>query len=195
MEEMSPTTRQIVSTKNNNPRKNNFTEKSPVTVNQKSNMVKPKKQDSTYQPKHSRKPSNQFKDRKQNQQKENVENVDNVKLEIQRVLGGRFIDRPVVFSKDSKYFFCCCSNSVKVVSVETGEIIKTFSISPEEIGSHKKDVTFIKMDPNNDDQLYSASLDGTIKLWNYTRLIREYYVGLPILRMEMHAAHPNQFFI
>ena len=72
---MSPTTRQIVSTKNNNPRKNNFTEKSPVTVNQRSNMVKPKKQDSTYQPNHSRKPSNQFKDRKQNQVQNN--NKDN----------------------------------------------------------------------------------------------------------------------
>ncbi|CAI2180970.1 14210_t:CDS:10, partial [Funneliformis geosporum] len=190
---MSPTTRQIVSTKSNNPRKSNFTEKSPVTVNQKSNMVKPKKPDTTNQPKYSHKPSNQFKDKKQNQVQNNnkdykddkptkqKENVENVKLEIQRVLGGRFIDRPVVFSKDS--------------NVETGEIIKTFSISPEDMGSHKKDVTFIKMDPNNDDQLYSASLDGTIKLWNNTHLIKEYYVGLPILRMEMHEAHPNQFFI
>ncbi|GES99517.1 WD repeat-containing protein 75 [Rhizophagus clarus] len=145
-------------------------------------------------------PSHEIKDNNKNKKEVNnnkdTKRKKTVKLEVQKVIGGRFIDRPVVFSKDSKYFFCYCSNSIKVASVETGDILKTISITPE-MGGHKNDITFIRIDPNNVNQLYSASLDGTIKLWNYNsmRLIKEYCVGLPILRMEMHDAYPDQFFI
>ncbi|SRR6266498_3210553 len=109
---MSPTKRQIVSTtKSNKPRKNNFIEKSPgqITVNQKSSMIKSKQSISINQPKNSRKPPHQFKDNKQNRVQNNnnkddkdTKQKESGKLEIQRVLGGRFIDRPVVFSMDSK---------------------------------------------------------------------------------------------
>ncbi|PKY13521.1 WD40 repeat-like protein [Rhizophagus irregularis] len=145
-------------------------------------------------------PSHEFKDSNKNQKQINnnkdTKRKKNVRLEVQKMLGGRFIDRPVVFSRDSKYFFCYCSNTIKVTSVETGDILKTISITPE-MGGHKNDITFIRIDSNNVNQLYSASLDGTIKLWNYNnmRLIKEYCVGLPILRMEMHDSYPDQFFI
>ncbi|RIA99515.1 quinon protein alcohol dehydrogenase-like superfamily [Glomus cerebriforme] len=192
----------------NNTSKNTFAEKSPgqIIVNkQKSNMIKPqqpnsKKPNNFRSARNPSNPSHEFNDSKKSRIQKNhnkdTKRKETVKLEIQRVLGGRFIDRPVVFSKDSKYFFCCCSNSIKVASVKTGDIFKTFSISPE-MGGHKNDITFIRIDPNNVNQLYSASLDGIIKLWNCnsTRLVKEYCVGLPILRMEMHEAYPNQFFI
>ena len=109
---MSPTKRQIVSTtKSNKSRKNNFVEKNPgpTTVNQKSSMVKPRQSNSANQPKNSRKPSHQVKDDKQNRVQNNnnkddkdTKQKESGKLEIQKVLGGRFIDRPVVFSMDSK---------------------------------------------------------------------------------------------
>jgi hypothetical protein len=51
-------------------------------------------------------PSHEFKDSNKNQKQvnnnKNIKRKKTLKLEVQKVLGGRFIDRPVVFSKDSK---------------------------------------------------------------------------------------------
>src|SRR5437763_17024424 len=104
--------KQLVSTsKNNKSRKNNFSEKSPgqnIMINKKSNMIKPQ-QPNSKKPKNARSihnPSHQIKDSKKNSVQKNndkdTKREETVKLEIQRILGGRFIDRPVVFSKDSK---------------------------------------------------------------------------------------------
>ena len=104
--------KQLVSIpKNNKSRKNNFSDKSPGQTtmnNKKSKMIKPQQPNSkkSRSARSVHNPSHQIKDNKKNRvQKNNYKDSkreETVKLEVQRILGGRFIDRPVVFSKDSK---------------------------------------------------------------------------------------------
>lgn len=58
----------------------------------------------------------------------------------------------VLIFSPHRYFFCYCSNTIKVTSVETGDILKTISITPE-MGGHKNDITFIRIDSNNVNQV------------------------------------------
>ncbi|CAG8733679.1 11456_t:CDS:2 [Acaulospora morrowiae] len=87
-------------------------------------------------------------------------------FEIERISGGCLTRLPGVFSVDSKYFFCACSNTIKVYKVATGDVVRIISESPERNG-HKDEITCIMLNPIDSSQLYSASLDGTVKKWDY----------------------------
>jgi len=68
---------------------------------------------------------------------------------------------PVVFSHDSNLFFVAAGSRVHIHAVG----------SPEPLGSltgHEKLVTCIVRNPNNRFQLLTSSLDGTVRLWDYT---------------------------
>ncbi|RUP30360.1 hypothetical protein BC936DRAFT_138654 [Jimgerdemannia flammicorona] len=87
-------------------------------------------------------------------------------LSLRKVSGGFLSNYPVEFTKDSNYFFCCTSDCIKIYSVATGEVVRTLSSSPDE-GGHSDMVTCVMLNPNNALQLFSSSLDGTIKLWDF----------------------------
>ena len=67
---------------------------------QQPNPKKPKNARSVHNPSHQIKDSKKHRVQKNNNK--DTKREETVKLEVQRILGGRFIDRPVVFSKDSK---------------------------------------------------------------------------------------------
>jgi WD40 repeat protein len=58
------------------------------------------------------------------------------------------------------------SNTIKIYNVSSGEVVKTLSTSVAQ-GGHRLTVTALSLNPKNPLQLFSASLDGTIKLWDY----------------------------
>lgn len=62
--------------------------------------------------------------------------------------------------------FACIGSSVKICSVATGSAVKMLSKagSPD---AHTDQITRVFLNPRNPLQLYTASLDGTIKLWDY----------------------------
>ncbi|CAG8703606.1 493_t:CDS:2 [Acaulospora morrowiae] len=95
-----------------------------------------------------------------------LKSVKDCEFEIERISGGCLTRLPGVFSADSKYFFCACSNTIKVYNVATGDVVKIISESPERNG-HKDEITCIILNPADSSQLYSASLDGTVKKWDY----------------------------
>ncbi|XP_072903108.1 WD repeat-containing protein 75 [Hemitrygon akajei] len=104
--------------------------------------------------------------------------------------GGNKINyRKPVFSIDSKYLFCASGDLVKVYSTTTEECIR-------ELQGHKNLVTGIQLNPQNHLQLYSASLDGTIKLWDFTDgiLIRTFTVNVKLLALYTPAVGPNTIF-
>ncbi|KAF9351527.1 WD repeat-containing protein 75 [Mortierella sp. NVP85] len=104
----------------------------------------------------------------------------------------RLSDYPVVFTSDSNYFFSCNAKTIRILSVETGQVVRVLSSSAEE-GGHMDTVTSVMINPKNLLQLYSASLDGTIKLWDFNDavLLRTYEVGVPITHMIIHERIPD----
>ncbi|KAG0175655.1 WD repeat-containing protein 75 [Apophysomyces sp. BC1015] len=87
-------------------------------------------------------------------------------LTLFRTAGGNISEYPVEFTKDSKYFFSCVGTCIKIYNVATGAVVKVLSRSPA-AGGHSSKVIRVTLNPKNPLQLYSASLDGTIKLWDY----------------------------
>ncbi|OAQ26127.1 WD40 repeat-like protein [Linnemannia elongata AG-77] len=108
----------------------------------------------------------------------------------------RLSDYPVVFTTDSNYFFSCNAKTIRIISVETGQVVRILSASTEE-GGHADTVTCVMLNPKNSLQLYSASLDGTIKLWDFNDaiLLKTFEVGTPITHMAMHEGAPSDVYL
>ncbi len=67
---------------------------------------------------------------------------------------------PLLFSADGKLLFCCVANAVKIFSVKTGEQVVALM-------GHSDTVTGVVMNPSNPLQVITASLDGTMRIWDY----------------------------
>lgn len=89
--------------------------------------------------------------------------------------GSRINYRRPLFSTDSKYLVCVSGNSIKVFSTDTEECIHV-------LWDHSDLVTGIELNSNNPLQLYSCSLDGTVKLWDFSDgiLIKTFLIGLKL---------------
>ena len=94
------------------------------------------------------------------------------------------------------------SNSVKVYSMSTGQIVSTLSSFTTAGGTdsnsgHSDKITALSLDPESPFQLITASLDGTLKVWDVLEatLLKTIQVGLPITHLCLHTAHPGYAFI
>ncbi|XP_078795551.1 WD repeat-containing protein 75 isoform X2 [Oryzias latipes] len=83
----------------------------------------------------------------------------------------------------------------------SGESVKVFSTATEEclhaLQGHTDLVTGVLLRPSNHLQAYSCSLDGTVRLWDFTDgiLIRTYSIGYPIYGIYASAKHEGVIFI
>lgn len=68
--------------------------------------------------------------------------------------------------------------------MSSGEVVKTLSTSAAQ-GGHRHTVTALSLNPKNPLQLYSASLDGTIKLWDYNDNILLKVPGIYMLTVAL----------
>ncbi|KAG9289959.1 hypothetical protein G9A89_010265 [Geosiphon pyriformis] len=114
---------------------------------------------------------------------------------INRLSGGFLCKYPVVFTSDTQFFFCCVANTIKIYSLTTGNCINTLSMSPNN-GGHGEEVTSIVLHPTDSSLIYSASLDGTIKLWNYieSKLLKTFYLNTPIKGILIHPLCPKDVY-
>ena len=94
------------------------------------------------------------------------------------------------------------SNSVKIYSMSTGQIVSTLSArtTAGEAGSsmgHSNKITALSLDPESPFHLITASLDGTLKVWDFLEatLLRTIQVGLQVTHLCLHTAHPGYAFI
>ncbi|XP_032879675.1 WD repeat-containing protein 75 [Amblyraja radiata] len=103
--------------------------------------------------------------------------------------GSRITSCRPVFSTDSRYLFCASGDHVKIYSTATEECIHVLQ-------GHKDLVTGIQLNPQNHLQLYSASLDGTIKLWDFTDgiLMKTFSVNVKLLALYTPAGDENTVF-
>ena len=59
-----------------------------------------------------------------------------------------------------RLLFVCTGNDVRVVSVHTGQTVRVLS-------AHTQPVTSVASNPSNPLQVYTAGLDGFVRLWDY----------------------------
>lgn len=94
------------------------------------------------------------------------------------------------------------SNSVKVYSMSTGQIVSTLpgrttAGGIDSSAGHSDKITALSLNPDSPFQLITASLDGTLKVWDILEatLLETIKVGLPITHLCMHTAHAGYAFI
>eukprot|EP00033_Pygsuia_biforma_P001313 GCRY01001487.1.p1 GENE.GCRY01001487.1~~GCRY01001487.1.p1 ORF type:complete len:887 (-),score=253.42 GCRY01001487.1:150-2810(-) len=102
-------------------------------------------------------------------------------------VGSALNTTPASFTSDGRYFFLCSDNVVKVNHFRTGEL---FCV----LNSHKRTVTSCVENPLSQNQVYSASLDGTIILWDLVKgtPIKCFDLGLSITDFFVHPTEPYQ---
>ncbi|CAJ1078696.1 WD repeat-containing protein 75 isoform X2 [Xyrichtys novacula] len=104
--------------------------------------------------------------------------------------GSRINFREPVITNDSRFLLCASGESVKVFSTSTEETI-------HDLRGHTDLVTGVLLRPSNHLQAYSCSLDGTVRLWDFTDgiLIKTYVIGYPIHSIYTSANHEGVIFI
>ncbi|XP_050196006.1 WD repeat-containing protein 75 [Myiozetetes cayanensis] len=111
-------------------------------------------------------------------------------LRVVRCGGGVLRGARAVFSADSRYLLCASGDFVKVYSVTTEETLRL-------MGGHADLVTGIQLNPHNHMQLYSSSLDGSIKLWDFMDgiPIKTFTVGCELLALYTLASAEDLVFV
>ncbi|XP_068878046.1 WD repeat-containing protein 75 isoform X2 [Aphelocoma coerulescens] len=111
-------------------------------------------------------------------------------LRVVRCGGSALRGARAVFSADCGYLLCASGDFVKVYSVTTEETLRL-------MGGHADLVTGIQLNPHNHMQLYSSSLDGTIKLWDFMDgiPIKTFTVGSKLLALYTPASAEDSVFV
>ncbi|XP_033024487.1 WD repeat-containing protein 75 [Lacerta agilis] len=111
-------------------------------------------------------------------------------LRVVRCGGSWLSGSRAVFSADSKYLLCASGDYVKVYSTATEECLHVLQ-------GHSNLVTGVLLNPQNHLQLYSWSLDGTIKLWDFMDgiLIKTLVVGFKLFAFYALAGSENSVFV
>ncbi|KAJ8384109.1 hypothetical protein AAFF_G00209000 [Aldrovandia affinis] len=109
---------------------------------------------------------------------------------VVRCGGSKINYREPKFTIDSKLLLCASGDSVKVFSTGTEECVHTLQ-------GHTDLVTGIAFNPTNHLQVYSCSLDGTVRLWDYTDgiLIKTLVIGYGVLALYASQKHEGIVFL
>ncbi|KAM6954766.1 WD repeat-containing protein 75 [Lycodopsis pacificus] len=104
--------------------------------------------------------------------------------------GSKINYRKPVITNDSKLLLCASGESVKVFSTSTEECVHN-------LRGHTDLVTGVLLKPSNHLQVYSCSVDGTVRLWDFTDgiLIKTYVIGYPVYAVYASANHEGVIFI
>ncbi|KAL1411238.1 NET1-associated nuclear protein 1 [Vanrija albida] len=74
---------------------------------------------------------------------------------------------PPVWSRDGRFYFSASSTGVEVHSSEAPNFARLSTLSSTDPNGHRKPITALILHPTNHLQLITASLDGTIKIWDW----------------------------
>ncbi|NXN99488.1 WDR75 protein, partial [Rhinopomastus cyanomelas] len=111
-------------------------------------------------------------------------------LRVVRCGGSARYGARAVFTADSKYLFCASGDFVKMYSLATEETLRV-------MGGHADLVTGLQLNPHNHMQLYSSSLDGSIKLWDFMDgiPIKTFTVGSKLLALYVVSSCEDSVFV
>uniref|UniRef100_A0A8C2Q905 WD repeat domain 75 n=1 Tax=Cyprinus carpio TaxID=7962 RepID=A0A8C2Q905_CYPCA len=86
--------------------------------------------------------------------------VETSDIRVVRCGGSKVNLTPPIISNDSRFVLCASGDLVKVYSTRTEEWLHSLQ-------GHTNQVTGITLNPANHLQVYSCSVDGTVKLWDF----------------------------
>lgn len=104
--------------------------------------------------------------------------------------GSKINFRQPVFTHDSRFLLCASGDGVRVFSASTEECV-------HHLLGHTDLVTGLVLRPSNHLQVFSSSLDGTVRLWDYSDgiLIKTFVTGFPIHSIHASASHDGVLFL
>ncbi|KAI1884865.1 hypothetical protein AGOR_G00214270 [Albula goreensis] len=116
--------------------------------------------------------------------------VEQAEVRVVRCGGSKINYREAIISNDSKFLLCASGDSVKVYSTNTEECVHILQ-------GHTDLVTGIAFNPLNHLQIYSCSVDGTVRLWDYTDgiLIKILFTGHKIIALYVSKKHEGIIFV
>ncbi|KAH7334387.1 quinon protein alcohol dehydrogenase-like superfamily [Rhizoctonia solani] len=97
---------------------------------------------------------------------------------------------PPLFTPDSRYFFTSAASSLQIFSTATGRLIST-------IPAHSDTITALLLNPHDSTQLFSASLDGTLKRWDthHGALLETLRIDQPVTHIATHSSLVDELFV
>ncbi|XP_056610675.1 WD repeat-containing protein 75 [Triplophysa dalaica] len=116
--------------------------------------------------------------------------VEKSDIRVVRCGGSKINLRAPIISYDSRYVLCTSGDLVKVYSTRTEEWIHTLQ-------AHTNQITGIALNPANHLQVYSCSVDGTVKLWDFIDgiLIKTFVFGYPLFSLYVSKKHEGVIFL
>ncbi|KAK9812065.1 hypothetical protein WJX73_002618 [Symbiochloris irregularis] len=92
--------------------------------------------------------------------------------------GGCLSSRPAVTTADGKHLVVPVADTVRLYGTASGSLAAVLK-------GHTQEVTAAVLNSRNDAQIYTASRDGTIILWDYAEgeIAKRYDVGFPVIHM------------
>eukprot|EP01117_Protostelium_nocturnum_P016058 TRINITY_DN6287_c0_g1_i1.p1 TRINITY_DN6287_c0_g1~~TRINITY_DN6287_c0_g1_i1.p1 ORF type:complete len:941 (-),score=322.77 TRINITY_DN6287_c0_g1_i1:73-2895(-) len=105
--------------------------------------------------------------------------------------GKSLVTNPLLFTPDSKFFFGTAENQINLYPTsQKHEILRV-------LNGHTDLVTSLALDSNNPQLLFSASVDGTIKVWNFvtSTLLHSYSIGHPILELQYSSSTQTLYYV
>ena len=98
----------------------------------------------------------------------------------------------------SSYFFSVGGSSVKIHSTTTGLVVSTLTPPSPTDGKIYSDIlTSVIINPHNAFQLFTASLDGRVMIWDFVNaiLLQTVDIGQPIHHMCAHEQLSGSVFV
>ncbi|GAB1522650.1 NET1-associated nuclear protein 1 [Rhizoctonia solani] len=89
-----------------------------------------------------------------------------------------------------KYFFTSAASSLQIFSTATGRLVST-------IPAHSDTITALLLNPHDSTQLFSASLDGTLKRWDthHGALLETLRIDQPVTHIATHSSLDDDLFV
>uniref|UniRef100_A0A8C2KY69 WD repeat domain 75 n=1 Tax=Cyprinus carpio TaxID=7962 RepID=A0A8C2KY69_CYPCA len=116
--------------------------------------------------------------------------VETSDIRVVRCGGSKVNLTPPIISNDSRFVLCASGDLVKVYSTRTEEWLHSLQ-------GHTNQVTGITLNPANHLQVYSCSVDGTVKLWDFIDgiLIKTFVIGCPLFAIYVSEKHEGVLFL
>uniref|UniRef100_A0A8C2AGR8 WD repeat domain 75 n=1 Tax=Cyprinus carpio TaxID=7962 RepID=A0A8C2AGR8_CYPCA len=116
--------------------------------------------------------------------------VETSDIRVVRCGGSKVNLTPPIISNDSRFVLCASGDLVKVYSTRTEEWLHSLQ-------GHTNQVTGITLNPANHLQVYSCSVDGTVKLWDFIDgiLIKTFVIGCPLFAIYVSEKHTGVLFL
>ncbi|KAI6047929.1 WD40-repeat-containing domain protein [Pisolithus marmoratus] len=102
---------------------------------------------------------------------------------------------PPIFTKDGSHFFSIVGSTIKIHSTSSGKVVSILPRSQDD--GHTDTITSAILSAHNSFQLLTASLDGTIKVWDFLEgpLLRTIALNQPIHHVCVHEKIKDYIFV